>query len=253
MFNGLIQTCFRLGQAFWFLLRIITAVPKRKEHVRGVIQQIYTLGNQTLLIILVAGAFIGMVITLQGYMSLEQYGASSEIGGLTAYSIYRELGPVVTGLLFSGRVGSLLAAEIGLMQINQQFTCLEMMAINSNRLILFPRFIAVFISVPALNILFCLSAVMSSYLICTASLGISDGIFWNSLEYSTLFVKDVIHGVNKSCIFGAIIAWVSLYQGMYTEKSRLGLAKATTAAVVSSSLYILAIDYVFTALARSFL
>ena len=253
MANSVLHICSRLGQSFWFLLRVISAIPRRREHVRSLIRQIYALGNQTLLIILVAGGFIGMVITLQGYMSLEQYGASSEIGGLTAYSMYRELGPVVTGLLFAGRVGSLLASEVGLMQINQQFTCLEMMAINANRLILFPRFMAVFISVPVLNILFCLSAVMSSYMICTSSLGISEGVFWNSLEYSTLFVKDVLHGVTKSCIFGAVIAWVSLFQGMYTEKSRLGLAKATTAAVVSSSLYILAIDYVFTALARSFL
>ena len=253
MFSQVGDTCFRLGESFRFILRVLFSFPRRREHFKGVVRQIYALGNQTLLIILVAGGFIGMVITLQGYISLENFGASSEIGGLTAYSIYRELGPVVTALLFAGRVGSLLASEVGLMQINEQFTCLEMMAINANRLVLFPRMLAVVISVPVLNILFCLSAVMSSYLICTESLGVAPGVFWNSLEYNTLFIQDVLHGVSKSFIFGVIIGWVALYQGMYTEKSRIGLAKATTSAVVSSSLYILAIDYIFTALARSFL
>lgn len=250
---GLYQTCFRLGQSFWFILGVIFAIPRRKEHFNSLVEQIYSAGNQTLLITLVAGGFIGMVITLQGYMSLENYGASLEIGGLTVYSIYRELGPVVTGLLFAGRVGSLLASEVGLMQINQQFTCLQMLAINQNRLVLFPRFFAVLISVPILNALFCLSAVMSSYMICTAALGVPDGVFWNSLEYQTLFIGDFMHGMVKSLIFGFIVAWVALFQGMYAEKSRVGLAKATTSAVVSSSLFILAIDYVFTALARSFL
>ncbi|MCP8352314.1 MlaE family ABC transporter permease [Candidatus Synchoanobacter obligatus] len=253
MSSGILATCSRLGQSFWFVLRTLKAFPRRREHVKAILQQIYALGNQSMLIVFVAGCFIGMVVTLQGYMSLEHYGASSEVGGLTAYSIYRELGPVVTGLLFAGRVGSLLASEIGLMQINQQFVCLEMLSINASRLVLFPRFFAVLVSVPALNILFCLSAVMSSYLICTSALGVSDGVFWNSLEYRSLFFRDVMHGVTKSFIFGGVIAWVALYQGMYTEKTRLGLAKATTAAVVSSSLYILAIDYIFTALSRSFL
>lgn len=249
----LIQRLSHTGEALRFFLSMLMAFPKRKEHWRAVIDQLYGLGNKTMLIILVAGSFIGMVITLQGYISLEQYGAASEIGGLTAYSIYRELGPVVTGLLFAGRVGSLLASEIGLMQINQQFTCLQMMAIDANRLVLFPRLMAVIVAVPVLNILFCLSAVLSSYIVCTKSLGVPPGIFWNSIEYSTLFVRDVMHGVIKSFIFGSVIGWVAMYQGMFTEKSRLGLAKATTSAVVSSSLYILAIDYVFTALARSFL
>lgn len=253
MASAIMSMCSRMGESFRFILRVMVAFPRRREHFKGLVTQLYVLGNQTMLIIVVAGAFIGMVITLQGYMSLENYGASSEIGGLTAYSMYRELGPVVTGLLFAGRVGSLLASEIGLMQINQQFTCLEMLAINANRLVLFPRFMAVLISVPALNALFCLSAVLSSYVICTTSLGVPNGVFWNSLEYSTGFLKDFMHGVTKSFIFGGLIGWVALYQGMYTEKSRLGLAKATTTAVVSSSLYILAIDYVFTALARSFL
>ena len=253
MLLNLYNFCFRGGQSLLFIIKTILGVPRRKVHIKAIIRQIYTTGNETLLITIVAGGFIGMVITLQGYMSLENYGASLEIGGLTVYSIYRELGPVVTGLLFAGRVGSLLASEIGLMQINQQFTCLQMMAVNSERLVLFPRLLAVLVSVPILNTLFCLSAVMSSYLICTAALGVPEGVFWNSLEYSTLFIGDFMHGLTKSFIFGFVIAWVALYQGMYTEKSRIGLAKATTTAVVSSSLYILAIDYVFTALARSFL
>lgn len=224
------------------------AVPKRQVHVTQVIEQIYRLGNETLLIILVAGSFIGMVITLQGYVSLSNYGASAEIGGLSAYSIYRELGPVLTGVLVSGRVGSLLVAEIGMMQINQQFMCLEMLGINANRLILFPRFLAVVISVPILNVMFCLSAIMSSYLVCTVGLGLADGVFWNSLEHQTFFMLDFMHGLHKSFVFGIVIAWVALFQGMFTEKDRLGLANATTTTVVSASLVVLAIDYVITAI-----
>lgn len=246
MLDGVLNTCYRAGRSFRFIANVIKAVPVRVEHFRALVSQLYSLGNMTLMIIVVAGAFIGMVITLQGYISLEKYGAASEIGGLTAYSLYRELGPVVTGLMFAGRVGSLLASEIALMQINQQFTCLQMMAVNAYRLVLFPRLFAVFLSVPMLNIVFCLSGVMSSYLVCTASLGVSDGVFWNSVEYNTLFVGDMIHGVIKSFIFGFVIAGVSLSQGMFAEKSRIGMAKATTTAVVMSSLYILAIDYVVT-------
>ncbi len=253
MFDSIRKLCEHVGQSVIFIVKVATSFPCRREHAQGVVSQVYALGNRTLMIILVAGSFIGMVITLQGYISLEKFGAASEIGGLTAYSIYREMGPVVTGLLFAGRVGSLLASEIAMMQINQQFTCLQMMAVNSYRLILFPRFLAVVLSVPALNIVFCLSAVMSSYVVCTSSLGVTPGTFWNSVEYNTLFTADMMHGFVKSVIFGLVIAWVSLYQGMYSEKSRLGMASATTSAVVVSSLYILAIDYIVTALSRSVL
>lgn len=236
-----------------FFLSVVASVPCRREHFKSVSTQIYALGNKTMVIIVVAGAFIGMVITLQGHISLEKFGAASEVGGLTAYSIYREMGPVVTGLMFAGRVGSLLASEMAMMRVNEQFKCLEMLAVNSNRLILFPRFIAVVISVPALNIIFCLSAVLSSYVVCTAALGSTAGMFWNSLQYNCLFMLDMMHGVIKSIIFGVVIAWVSLYQGMFSEKSRLGMASATTSAVVLSSLYILGIDYIVTALSRSML
>lgn len=246
--NQLMELCNRLGLSVRFLLQVLRSVPHRRVHVKNLIEQIYRLGNETLLIVLVAGSFIGMVITLQGYINLAKYGASLEIGGLTAYSVYRELGPVMTGLLVAGRAGSLLAAEIGMMQINQQFMCLDMLGIDASRLILFPRFLAIIISVPILNIMFCLSAIMSSYLICTVGLGISDGMFWNSLEYQTLFMLDFMHGLTKSFIFGIVIAWIALFQGMFTEKDRIGLASATTTTVVSASLFVLAIDYVVTAI-----
>lgn len=246
--NAAYDICDRLGLSFRFILGVFSSYPTRWVHFRQIIEQIYRLGNQTLLIILVAGSFIGMVITLQGYINLAKYGAAMEIGGLTAYSVYRELGPVLTGVLVSGRVGSLLAAEIGMMQIDQQFMCLEMLGINANRLVLFPRLMAVIIAMPILNIMFCLSAVMSSHLICTTGLGIGEGVFWNSLEYQTLFMLDFMHGLKKSFVFGIIVAWIALFQGMYTDKDRLGLANATTTTVVTASLFVLAIDYVITAI-----
>lgn len=247
MSNALFALCSRLGLSFRFVLQVLVSYPNRRVHLGQIIEQVYRLGNQTLLIILVAGSFIGMVITLQGFINLSKYAASSEIGGLTAYSVYRELGPVLTGILLAGRVGSLLAAEIGLMQIDQQFMCLEMLGINANRLILFPRMVAVIIVMPILNAMFCLSAVMSSHLICTVGLGIEDGVFWNSLTYQTLFLLDFVHGMKKSFIFGIVVAWVALFQGMFTEKDRLGLANATTTTVVSASLFVLGIDYIVTA------
>lgn len=248
MKEQLLSICERLGLSVRFVGEVLISYPNRKVHFRQIVEQIYRLGNETLLIILVAGSFIGMVITLQGHLNLSKYGASLEIGGLTAYSVYRELGPVLTGVLVSGRVGSLLASEIGMMQINQQFMCLEMLGINANRLILFPRLIAVIISMPILNIMFCLSAIMSSHLVCTVGLSIPEGMFWNSLTYQTLFMLDFMHGLKKSFVFGIVVAWISLFQGMFTEKDRLGLAAATTTTVVSASLFVLAIDYVITAI-----
>jgi phospholipid/cholesterol/gamma-HCH transport system permease protein len=240
--------CDRLGLSFRFIMRVLASYPSRRVHVKQILEQIYRLGNETVLIILVAGSFIGMVITLQGFTNLAKYGAESEISGLTAYSIYRELAPVLTGILVAGRVGSLLAAEIGMMQINQQFMCLEMLGINANRLILFPRLLAVIVSMPILNTLFCLSAIMSSNVVCTVGLGLPEGMFWNSLQYQTLFMLDFMHGLKKSFVFGIIVAWIALFQGMYTSKDRLGLAHATTTTVVSASLFVLAIDYVITAI-----
>lgn len=242
-----------MGEAVAMLFSVLYAFPRRREHFKTIVQHIYFYGNKTMMIVIVAGAFIGMVISLQGYTSLVRFGAESEIGGLTAYSIYRELGPVVTSLLFIGRVGSLLASEMSMMNINQQFTCLKMLAINAYQLVLFPRFLAIVISVPLLTIVFCLSAVLSSLMVCKFALAVSTGIFWNSLEYYTLFTVDVMHGFWKSLAFGFVIAWVAIYQGMSAVPNRSGMAKATTSTVVSASLLILGIDYVITALFGSML
>ncbi|MDC3180532.1 ABC transporter permease [Gammaproteobacteria bacterium] len=237
-----------VGNAVFFLLRVLWGFPRRKEHVRELIKHLYLYGNRTVPIIVVAGAFIGMVITLQGYNSLVRFGAESEIGGLSAYSMYREMGPVVTALLFIGRVGSLLASEMSIMTINQQFVCMKMLAINANRMVVFPRFLAVVISVPLLSIIFCMSGVMSSYIVCDFALGVMPGMFWNSLEYHSLFINDVMHGVIKSFSFSVLIAWVALYQGLHSEATREGMASATTSTVVVSSLLILGLDYLITAL-----
>lgn len=245
---SLFRTCQYLGESVFFLLRTIAAFPRRREHVREVIKHMYLYGNRTMLIILVAGSFIGMVISLQGYTSLARFGGESEIGGLTIYSIYRELGPVVTSLLFIGRVGSLLASEMSIMTINQQFVCLKMLAVNAQRLIIFPRFLAVLIAVPLLNIIFCISAVASSYLVCVHALGVMPGMFWNSLEYHTLFKADMVHGLAKSLCFAFMIGWVALYQGLEAKATREGMANATTSTVVTASLLVLGIDYVVTAL-----
>ncbi len=240
-----------VGNAVFFFFEVLFAFPRRKEHCREIVKHVYLYGNRTVPIIVVAGAFIGMVITLQGYNSLVRFGAESEIGGLSAYSMYREMGPVVTALLFIGRVGSLLASEMSIMTINQQFVCMKMLAINANRMVVFPRFLAIVISVPLLSIIFCISGVMSSYIVCDFALGVMPGMFWNSLEYHSLFMLDVMHGVIKSVFFSVIIALVALYQGLRAEATREGMANATTSTVVVSSLLILGLDYLITALLGS--
>lgn len=234
----------RLGEASQLIFAIIFGRAK----IRTIIEQTYLIGVHSVLIILVSGLFIGFVLSLQGFYTLSKFSAESALGPLISLSVIRELGPVVTALLFAGRAGSALTSEIGLMKATEQIASLQMMGVNPTRFVLAPRFWASMISMPILNILFCSVAIYGGYLIGVQLLGLYHGTFWGGMQDAVFFNQDVMNGMIKSVVFGFAVAWVALYQGYYCQANSIGIAKATTKTVVYASLLILALDFVLTAL-----
>jgi phospholipid/cholesterol/gamma-HCH transport system permease protein len=210
--------------------------------------EIYQVGVLSLVIILLSAMFIGMVLALQGYHTLHKFGAETEVGQLLALSVTRELGPVVTALLFAGRAGSALTAEIGLMQATNQLSCMKMMAVDPLWRVISPRFWAGFISLPLLTILFNLIAIYGGHWVAVDWLGVSNGTFWNNMQSSVDFRIDVVNGIIKSVVFAVIITWIAVYQGYYTEPNAAGIGRATTRTVVYSSLMVLALDFILTSM-----
>ena len=188
-----------------------------------------------------------MVVALQGYNTLRKFGADQELGQLIALSVVRELGPVVTALLFAGRAGSALTAELGLMRATEQFGSMEMMAVDPMWRIIAPRFWAGFVAMPILTVLFNLTAIWGGYLVGVEWLGVDGGSFWSNMHAAVDFRVDILNGIIKSIVFGFVITWVAVYQGYYSDPNAAGVARATTKTVVFSSLLILALDFVLTA------
>lgn len=242
-----IYFCMQVGRSGLFLFSTILQRPKLKQAWPLLSTQVYRVGILSLPIILLSAIFIGMVVALQGYNTLQKFGAEQELGQLLALSIVRELGPVVTALLFAGRAGSALTAEIGLMRATSQLSSLEMMAVNPLWRIIAPRFWAGFISLPLLTILFNVFAVWGGQLVGVNWLGVDDGSFWGNMQSAVNFHSDVLNGIIKSVVFGFVVTWVSVYQGYFSEPNARGISKATTKTVVYSSLLVLALDFVLTA------
>ncbi|WP_192484088.1 MULTISPECIES: lipid asymmetry maintenance ABC transporter permease subunit MlaE [Cysteiniphilum] len=215
---------------------------------RSIITQTYHVGINSVLIILVSGLFIGFVLALQGFYTLAKFSAESALGPMVALSIIRELGPVVTALLFAGRAGSALTSEVGLMKATEQLASLNMMGVDPVRFILAPRFWACVLSVPILNLFFSTVSIWGGYLIGVKLLGLFSGTFWGNMQASVLFYDDVMNGILKSLVFGIAVAIVSLYQGYNCRANSAGIAQATTKTVVYSSLAILGLDFLMTAL-----
>jgi phospholipid/cholesterol/gamma-HCH transport system permease protein len=236
------------GKAGILLFQTVFHIPHFRKGLPLVAQQIYAEGVLSLLIIIVSGLFIGMVVALQGYHTLVKFGASQELGPLVALSVVRELGPVVTALLFAGRAGSALAAEIGLMKATEQLSSMEMMAVDPIRRVVAPRLWGGFISMPLLTIIFNLVAIYGAYLVGVKWLGLDSGAFWSNMQSSVDFSADIVNGIYKSIVFGLVVTWISLYQGYYAEPTSAGIASATTRSVVYSSLAILGLDFVLTAM-----
>jgi len=243
-----IHICHRFGLLGCFLLRILFRRPRMNRLFPLIMEEIYSVGVLSLVIIVISGLFIGMVLALQGHNVLEKFGATQELGQLVALSVTRELGPVITALLFAGRAGSALTAEIGLMQTTEQISSMEMMAVDPLWRIIAPRFWAGFISMPLLTVIFMLVAIFGSYLIGVEWLGVDPGQFWSNMQSAVDFRVDILNGVIKSVVFGFVVTLIAVYQGYYTVPTARGIGRATTRTVVYSSLAVLGLDFVLTAI-----
>lgn len=248
-FNILFGWLADLGRSAIFLLRIIMAIPGMLMKPRLLIEQIYSVGVLSLLIVVVAGVFVGMVLALSGYRLLTDFGAENALGASIALVVVRELGPVVTGLLFAGRAGSALAAEIGLMKATDQLSGMEMMAVDPIKRIVTPRFVAGLISMPLLTCIFCVMAIGASggYLIGVDVLGVDPAAYWNGIQAHVEFGRDIINIFVKSAVFGVIITWVAVFQGYHAKPTSEGVSRATTNTVVIASLAVLAANLMLTA------
>jgi phospholipid/cholesterol/gamma-HCH transport system permease protein len=205
------------------------------------------IGVLSLVIIVISGLFVGMVLGLQGYTTLVKFGAEQALGQLIALSLVRELGPVVSALLFAGRAGSALTAEIGLMKTTEQLSSMEMLGVDPLRRIIAPRFWAGQISMPLLALIFSCVAIYGGHMVGVIWLGVDDGAYWANMQSSVDFYDDVVNGIIKSVVFGTVVTWIALYQGYRCPPTSEGIAKATTQTVVYSSLAILGLDFILTA------
>jgi len=237
-----------VGQAGIVLFLSIFHRPNFKKSFPLLIKQIYAVGVLSLPIILAASFFIGMVLGLQGYTILVKYGADETVGQLIALSLVRELGPVVGALLFAGRAGSALTAEIDHMKATEQLSSLQLIGVDPIHRILTPRFWAGFYSLPLLTLIFNVVAIWGGYLVAVEWLYLDAGTFWSNMRNAVEFQEDVVNGIIKSVVFGFVITWVALYQGLQSQPTSEGISMATTRTVVYSSLLILALDFVLTAL-----
>jgi phospholipid/cholesterol/gamma-HCH transport system permease protein len=223
-------------------------MPAALARFRLVADQIFFLGNYSLAIISVSGLFVGFVLGLQGYYTLQRYGSSEALGLLVALSLVRELGPVVTALLFAGRAGTALTAEIGLMKSGEQLAAMEMMAVDPVLRVLAPRFIGGLIAMPLLAAVFSAVGITGGWLVGVMLIGVDSGAFWSQMQSGVDVFKDVGNGVIKSMVFGLTVTFVALLQGYFCQPTPEGVARATTRTVVMSSLAVLGLDFVLTAL-----
>lgn len=236
-----------IGISGVIIFRSIVRFPNIRKGFPLLLQQLYFQGVLSLVIIVVSALFIGMVLALQGYNVLQLFGSADALGQLVALSVIRELGPVVTALLFAGRAGTALTAEIGLMQATDQISMLEMLAVDPMHRIISPRFWGGVISMPLLAIIFSAVAMYGAYLVGVQWLGLDSGIFWNNMQSSVVFSKDVVDSIIKSVVFGFFTVWIAVYQGYTAPPTAAGVSRATTKTVVYSSLVILGADFVLTA------
>lgn len=237
-----------LGRAQFFLLQVLAGLPTLLLRPRLIVQQLYYVGQLSMVIIVLAGSFVGMVLALQGYRTLIRFGAEESLGVFVALVIIRELGPVVTALLFAGRAGSALAAELGLMRATDQLSAMEMMAVDPVRRVVAPRFLAGVIAMPLLASVFAVMAigVAGGHAIGVELLGVDAGSYWSQIR-SSVELADIRDGLVKAFVFGVAISWIAVYQGFHAEPTSEGVSRATTSTVVISSLSILALDFVLTA------
>lgn len=235
------------GRASLFLFHALIGRPEWMNGFLRLIQQIYSVGVLSFIIVLLSGLFIGMVLGLQGHTILVKFGAEQALGQLVALSLVRELGPVITSLLFAGRAGSALTAEIGLMKATEQLSSMEMMGVDPLRRIIAPRFWAGQISMPILMVIFTSIAILGGYMVGVVWLGVDPGAFWANMQASVGFRADIVNGIIKSVVFGGVVTWIAVYQGIACVPTAEGIGRATTRTVVYASLATLGLDFILTA------
>lgn len=242
-----VDALWRIGlAAHFFVLILLNSGPSfRRFHLT--IKELFFTGVMSLVIIVVAGLFVGIVLGLQGYEVLKSYGSESALGTLVALSLVRELGPVLAALLFAGRAGSAMTAEIGLMKASEQLAAMDMMAVNPVARVVAPRFWAGVISMPLLAMIFSVMGVFGGYLVGVVYIGVDEGSFWSQMQGSVEFQHDILNGVLKSFVFGVAVTVISLFEGFDAPPTAEGVSRATTRTVVQSSLIVLLLDVVLTA------
>ena len=246
------QTLAEWGHGARMLLHLFTLFGASFKRFRLVRDQVFFLGNHSLAIISVSGLFVGFVLGLQGYYTLQRYGSSEAVGLLVALSLVRELGPVITALLFAGRAGTSLTAEIGLMKAGEQLSAMEMMAVDPIQRIIAPRFWAGLIVVPLLTAVFNAVGVLGGWIVSVPMIGVDPGAFWSQMQGGVDVWADLGNGVLKSAVFGVTVTFVALLQGYVAKPTADGVAHATTRTVVMASLMVLGLDFLLTAMMFSF-
>ena len=237
-----------LGYAARMLFSVLRVSGSLLPRFRQITDQIHFIGNYSLVIIAVSGLFVGFVLGLQGYYTLNKYGSEQALGLLVALSLTRELGPVVTALLFAGRAGTSLTAEIGLMKAGEQLSAMEMMAVNPLQRVIAPRFWAGVIAMPVLAAIFSAVGVLGGYIVGVRMIGVDEGAFWSQMQGGVDIWQDVSNGVIKSVVFGFAVTFIALFQGYESQPTPEGVARATTRTVVIASLTVLWLDFLLTAL-----
>lgn len=246
--NRALSLCCAFGRASLMLAGALLNRPQPIKNFPLLVKQLYSVGVQSLAIIVVSGLFIGMVLSLQGFVVLIDYGAEGSLGQMVTLSLLRELGPVVTALLFAGRAGSALTAEIGLMKATEQISSLEMMAVDPLKRVIAPRFWAGLISMPLLAMIFIAVGIWGGQIVGVDWKGVDHGSFWSAMQSSVQLGRDVGNSFLKCLVFAITVTWIALFNGYDVVPTSEGISKATTRTVVHSSLAVLGLDFVLTAL-----
>ncbi len=242
--RGFLET---FGASQLFLLRILASCPYALARPKLVIKQVYSTGVLSLVIIILSGFFVGLVLALQGFNTLSRFGAEETLGAVAALALVRELGPVVTALLFAGRAGTALASEIGLMRATDQLSGMEMMAVDPVKRVVAPRFLGAVIAMPLLAVIFSAMGIFGAWLEGVIIVGVDEGQFWAQMIAQVDMQEDVMSGVYKSIVFGFAVALLSVFEGYNSIPTAEGVGRATTRTVVESSLAILVLNFILTA------
>ena len=245
---GTLGVLGRLGLATLFFGTVFGRTARGLKRGALLVREIHFSGVRSLAIILVSGLFVGMVLAVQGYEVLQRFGSADALGSLVALSLVRELGPVVAALLFAGRAGSAVTAEIGLMRATEQLAAMDMMAVDPISRVIVPRFMAAVVSLPILAVIFSSAGVIGAYLVGVELIGIDAGAFWSQMRASVDFRFDVLNGLFKALVFGVAVGLISVFEGYHAAPTAEGVSSATTRTVVISSLSVLTLDFILTVL-----